>query len=410
MNYMLQGNPNYAAEVFEVTELITYPELDNLVGIVTPSGFTALVSKNFELGTTVVLFPPETQLTEGFARKHNLYAKAEMNADPTAKGYLGKNGRVRAIRLRGVTSNALVLKAETVGLQGASVGDLFDTIDGELICKKFVVPTKAPQVQAQAQADVWERVEAKYLPQHIDTAMYGRNMEQVDGAPHVVVTQKLHGTSIRIGHTLVRRKLSRWERLLKRFGVKVAETEYDYVYGSRRVIKSDTSQNFYGEDLWTKYGQVYAPLVPKNVILYGELIGWVNETVPIQQGYTYNLPPGEAELYVYRVAVVSADGVLYDLPWEGVKAFCRDRGIKYVPQFYQGADLGKTAYDSFLDVRYYRTPTLQEVAVPLSDPNTVDEGICIRLEGQTPTVFKHKAPLFYEHETKLLDQEQEILS
>ena len=38
-----------------------------------------------------------------------MYRKAEMNADPTQKGYIESNGRVRAIKFRNQTSNALAV-------------------------------------------------------------------------------------------------------------------------------------------------------------------------------------------------------------------------------------------------------------------------------------------------------------
>ena len=126
---------------------------------------------------------------------------------------------------------------------------------------------------------------------------------------------------------------------------------------------------------------------------------------PIQKGYTYNVPEGETHLYVYRVVNVNPEGVPVDLSWMAVKEFCQNTGLRHVPELWSGyaEDLEngpKVLYD-FIDVR------LAEDFVgvlPLSDPKTVDEGVCIRSEGLVPLVLKAKSPQFLEHETKLLDK------
>jgi hypothetical protein len=54
---------------------------------------------------------------------------------------------------------------------------------------------------------------------------------------YITVTQKLHGTSGRFGNILVRKQLNLFERLLQKLGVKIQDKEYDYIAGSRRVVK-----------------------------------------------------------------------------------------------------------------------------------------------------------------------------
>src|SRR5699024_9844231 len=105
-------------------------------------------------------------------------------------------------------------------------------------------------------------------------------------------------------------------------------------YGSRRVIKDSRAEqnHFYDEDIYTAVGEKVKDAVPKNYILYGEIIGWVNNEKPIQPNYTYNLKPGSNELYIYRIATVNLDGFVTDLSWDGVKEFCKERGLNHVPE------------------------------------------------------------------------------
>ena len=216
----------------------------------------------------------------------------------------------------------------------------------------------------------------------------------------------VHNSSVRIARTIVKRRLSWWERLAKRLGVTVAETELAVVGGSRRVIKDpgDSGQrHWYGEgnDIWTQAALDYADQIPAHVIIYGELIGWVGAGQPIQTGYTYQIPEGRRELYVYRVAVIAPDGGLYDLSWNGVTEFCNDHGFKHVPELWAGFHKDFNP-DEWID-RRYRDEGFT-LALPLSDPKSVDEGICVRREGVIPLVTKCKGPVWYGHETKVLDE------
>ena len=226
----------------------------------------------------------------------------------------------------------------------------------------------------------------------------------------IIVTQKIHGTSVRFANTIVARRLNWRERLAKRLGIKVAETEFAHVYGSRRVTKdaNEEGQNhFYDTDLWSQVAKRYDDLVPENFVVFGEIIGWTPQdrekgltAAPIQKNYTYDQKPGEAELYVYRVAVVNGQGVLVDLSWEQVVDFCKERGMKYVPVFYQGPKSGFDV-DTFMDINYSMSGF--KSAVPL-DKARVDEGVVIRTRGAQPYFLKAKSPKFLEHETKMLDK------
>lgn len=412
-DFQVLNEPNYAAEVVRVNELVDLPGLDNLKGLPV-GGYTALVSKETTPGTLLVVFPAEAQLSHEFARDNNLYSNPELNADTTQKGYLGKNRRVRAIRLRGHLSSALALNADVLSRYTDCLpeeGDVFDTIRGVELSRKYELPRK-PQTQAQSKVErAWKRVDAKFLPEHFDTAQYWRESDRLAPGDHVTVTQKLHGTSVRIGHVPVKRQLNWLARLAKRLGVPVSEWGTDIIGGSRKVIKDPGNPNqnhFYETDLWTEAARKYGHLLPENVILYGELIGWAGPETPIQPNYTYNVPQGENHLYVYRVTVVAPDGGTYDLSWEGVREFCESRGLDVVPTLWSGR-AGDFDPDDWTDRRYRDAGYLN--AVPLwSDSKIVDEGVCIRREGVVPFVLKSKSPKFFEHETAMLDEGKEVLS
>lgn len=315
-------NVNYAAVVVAIAAITVLDNCDNVVG--TPLlGFQAIVGKDTAVGDLGIVLPAECQVSEEFARRNNLHRHGNLNDDESAKGYLEDNRRVKALKFRGHRSDCLFMPLASLGFTGADLGqlkpgDAFDKLNGHDICTKYVVRRKSDsRVKAGArQEKVFRRVDEKMLPEHYETGNFFRNQDTIKPGTRVIVTQKLHGTSIRVGNTIVKRKLRLRERIAARLGVQVQQTTFDNVYGSRKVIKDANNpyqNHFYGSDIWSEEGARLNGLVPENFIVYGELVGWTKDGAPIQKGYTYQVPPGTCELYVYRVAFVNGQGRVTDL-------------------------------------------------------------------------------------------------
>lgn len=429
-------HPNYSAQIVRVRHIVDpLPNSDNLVGVPV-LGMQAVVSRgSVNVGDLVVVFPTECQLSEKMTYFNNLFRHVEMNHDydlyhdklsaeefaAIAKpGYLEDNRRIKAIKLRKNVSNALVMPVsslEWAGFWEFEEGDVFDHVRGEEICRKYVPYRKSRGMASSPSSTRGKpRVDEKLFPQHFESPHWLRSVDGVDPNARVIVTQKLHGTSIRVGNTMVKRRLSWIERFLRMWGMETfQEYEYDYVYGSRKVIKdanNPNQQHYYGEDLWTLEGHNLDGLLPKNYVVYGELVGYTSEGSPIQKSYTYDCLPGTRKLYVYRVAVVNEDGFTVDLSWEATRQFCTERGLLFVPELWSGLAKDLKA-EAFLDIKFAASnaahfevtgETLgRDPAVPLAKESPCDEGICIRIEGMTPQIFKCKSPSFLEHETKMLD-------
>lgn len=395
----LVGNKNYAVSVVAVGEPHDLPGLDNLVGI-SIFGLQALTTRGIQAGDLRLLFVSEAQIGERFAHENDLNRKAEFNkTDET--GFLEQNRRVRAIKLRKHTSNALLMPLESLAYTGLDVS--------ALRTQKYELPKKRQQGQPKAKHRT--TVEEKHFPQHTDSAHLFRNLGLFQGPVLGVVTAKLHGTSARYGRVAVPREKGWFERKIINRWFKTPDAEFGHVAGSRRVIKGQAGNNhFYDFDLWSEYGKKLDGLIPENMVLYGELVGWLPDGAPIQKNYTYDLPVGECEFFVYRCAMVNSQGVVVDLSWEGVKEFCRSAGLKHVPELgYLWLDAEDTdIIPAYVEARWLNTrfadlfPNAGHLR--LSDPKTVDEGICVRVDtGAIPTILKAKSSIFLEHETKSLD-------
>lgn len=401
-------NPNYAATVVAVKSITPLANCDNVVG--TPLlGYQAIVSKDTEVGDIGIVFTAETQLSDEFAQVNNLYRHAEKNNRPDQKGYLEDNRRIKAMKFRGHRSDALFMPLSSLAYAGSDwtnllPGDTFDYLNGHEICRKYEVKTKTPGTQNTPKAS---RVEEKFFPKHFDTENFFKNFDGIDPGAFITVTQKIHGTSLRVGNIPVARKLSWLERLAKRFGVKVTETEYAMVYGSRNMTKDSNNPaqaHYYDSDIWTYQGRVFDG-IPEGYLVFAEIVGWTPDGAPIQKGFTYGLDCRESEVYVYRVAQVNSQGITVDLSWGQVKEFCAKYNFKVVPELWAGMNAARTAdefAEDFLDQKFHLR---YSNAVPLSGDSPCDEGVCIRIEGMTPKVYKAKSPKFLQHETKMIDKE-----
>lgn len=416
MKFDSPANSNYAAVVVRVSHLMELAGLDNLVGVPV-LGHTALTQRGKSVGDLAIAFTAETALSDEFAAHNNLFRDSTLNADQSETGYLERNGRIRAIKLRGHKSNALLMPLSAVEYTGVNWGELregdtFDTLNGHEICRKYEVPVKPGSTPAASKVEkAFKRVDHRTFPEHLDTDNYWRCKHLLTPGREAIVTQKLHGTSIRIGNVPVLRQLSRRERFAKRWlKANVADYEFDVVYGSRKVIKdiNNAQSGYYQSDIWTKYGQQIAELIPEGYMVYGELVGFTPEGGAIQKNYGYEAGPGQAHLYVYRVAHVNRHGHMADLSWDGVKLWCQARGLSTVPELWRvepGSSLDDEV-DALMDERFadiHAYHGFVDRPVQLSHPKTVDEGVCIRQDGVVPTILKAKSPVFLEHETKLLD-------
>lgn len=405
-------NLNYAAQIVRISVLNPLENSDNLVGAPL-LGMQAVVSKDTEIGTVGVLFVAETQLSEEYTARNNLFRHKEFNENKEKAGFIEDNRRVKAIKLRGNRSDALFMPLSSlaytkVDLSELKVGDVFEELNGFEICKKFEVRRKSVPAHEKNKHKVFTRVDEKMFPRHYDTAQYYRVLDTFKPYTEIIVTQKLHGTLLRFSNIPVKRKLTLAERWVQKLGVKVQKEEYTHVYGSNRVIKdanNDRQEHFYDHDIWTEAAKKYDDLVPENFVVYGELIGWTPDGSPIQRNYTYRVPRMTNEFYVYRVAQINGQGVMTDLSWDQVKEFARDRGMKVVPELWRGKHQDFNP-EEWLDTSYHDTlhggyPD----AVPLDKESPCDEGICIRVEGLAPYIAKLKSPEFFAHETKMIDEE-----
>ena len=388
---------NYNATLIKVDKLYDLPNLDKLKAI-KYAGFSALVSiDSIKVWDLVLFIPALTSISKEYLHDHNLYDAKDKNANTEVSGYFPNSGMVKAIKLKKNISNAFVVKYEdflkyyNLSDSSLEVGMSFNEVDGKVFCYKYEPPTTQSNAPSKKEED------RKYIPEHFDTHQFLRELENYQDEDVVYITQKLHGTSVILGNTYVTKEPSWFQKL---FNIAPSWREMGYLASSRRVIKtkSTSANHYYGTDIWSECLKRYEQNIPKNYLIYGEIIWWIGEA-PIQEGYTYNLPKWQWELYVYRVAFINEDGIVVDLSFETMQSFCQQQGFKVVSLLEKAVMKNfMKEYEKYLDKVYSKE---YKNAITLSDANLVDEGIVIRRDDYPiPYNTKLKSPLFYEYETK----------
>ena len=341
-----EGSTNYAAKVVTITNVLPIDGKD-LIQKTTVFGNNVIISKSAKIGDKCIYFCSGTKLSEDYCKCNNLYDQPILNLDQTKKGYISHKSRVKAIKLGGVISDGILMPLISLvailgvggGIDSLKEGDEFTHINDILICEKYFVPVRnSGQSKAPKQPKRISRLVENQFYLHNDTENLRRNIHKINPSDIIGIHYKKHGTSICIGNVLVKKNLKWYEKLLKKVGVNVEDTEYDIVYSSRKVVKNqylnpDQKDGFYGEDIWGVVAKEIGHLIPKGWTIYGEILGYLPSGGAIQKKYDYGCKQGEHKFYVYKISVVNIDGKTIYLTDKQIEEWCEKVGLLYKDTF-----------------------------------------------------------------------------
>jgi hypothetical protein len=391
------ANKNYLAKVVQIKELKKHPNADKLqIAIIDFQ--EVIVGMDTKVGDVCIFFPLESQINSSFLAHTNSYRHSNLNeiVNDEKCGFFEDNGRVRAVRLRGQKS--MVNKIQ--------------------ILKKYFVPTRNSGLSnRQGKKPRISRLVEGQVHLHVDTENLLRNIDKINLEDYISITYKVHGTSFWVSNILVKRKLKLYEKALKTIGVKIKDIEYDYVYGSRKVVKNEfeTShkEHYYEYDLWGEIKEELKDKIPQGYTLYGECLGYTKSGGCIQKGYDYGCEQEQKKLMIYRITLTNEFGFVYNLSTLEIKEFCDRYGLEYVPLFYYGKVIDLLFRKDLLigdeewrgDFIKYLQREYTEKDCFICKNKVPEEGIVLRKEsGFQFDTYKLKSFKFLEYETKLLDE------
>lgn len=423
------ANPNYLAQVVQLTGLRKHGNADRLqcVDIDFQTVITGLDAQD---GDIYIFFPVESQINSDFLTETNSFRDKTLNADPEKVGFFDEKGRVKAMKLRGEKSMGYIVPIGVV-LKWAygrdttdpsmgdyiveNVGTEFDTINGIKLLNKYVIELKEQRLKEGKKPKLNRLVEGQ-VKLHVDTENLRRNAHKIGPNDHIAISYKTHGTSWWVGNLRVKTAITWFEKLAAKLKVRISTTEYDWVYGSRRVVKNanlkdpKAKDHFFGYDLWEGIKEEVKSKVPKGFTVYGEALGYDKNGKYIQSPYDYGQLPGEMRLEVYRITTTNDAGFTLELSHDAIGQFCQRTGLIQSTTFFNGlakdvipdVDVNDIDWNQkfikALEKRFNEKPCF------MCKNHVPEEGIVVRKESIFEyEAYKLKSFAFLEAETNMLD-------
>jgi RNA ligase. len=334
-------------------------------------------------------------------------------------GYLDPEKRnIRTLRLRGEESDGLFMPLSSLkefcDITALKEGDTVSTLNGIVICEKFIPKAKTPRKKSDVPKSKTKFDLKNYYPffaQHSDTSQLAYNLSQFKQGDKLTLTLKMHGTSQRTAYTLQKTLQTRniIQRLLKR-PIKINHS-WNYVSGTRRTTltrKSIDDGGYYGDNQFRmKYHELFKGRLRKGEEVFYEVVGYVNPSTTImatcdnkkindkefikkygdKTTFTYGCDTGENEIYVYRMTMTNEDGDVVEYPWDLVKIRCEQMGVKHV------LELDRFDFTAKEDLMI-RANNFVVGADPIGETH-IREGVVVRVDNKEKfTAYKHKSTDF----------------
>lgn len=436
------ANPNYLAKIVQLGKPTKHENADKLLcwNINFNNVITDLSPKE---GDIYVYFPVESCINKEYLSYSNSFSDSSLNSNPEKKSFFDSKGRVKAIKLRQVASEGYMIPINDlfnwqhidVDLSKCEIGLEFDTFNGIKLCEKYVVQVKenknsSPKERKSMNTLMQDILIERQLKFHVETSHFKNNLHKLNPEDTIVITNKLHGSSCILAQVLTKRRLSWLEKLAKKFGIKVPEEQYSYIYSSGKPrsllpkgiegLYKNTNQDFYSTDIWKRAFLDHKESILKGISIYSELVGYTEGRSYIQRGYEYGCYPGEYKMRVYRITYTNPDGNVVEFSWNQIKEYCKKYNLEHVDELYVGRvdNLNEILSPLKSSIDFYADDWRTKLYESLSDtflekkcPYCKDawaEGIVIskydRLDSFEP--FKMKSFNFLLGETKQLDSNE----
>lgn len=368
----------YTGFVVKVKHLRKHSNADRLQ-IATFFGNDTIVGLDTKIGDIGVYFPVDGQLSERFCAVNDLVRRKDENGKQ-AGGYLDPEKRnIKALKLRGEKSDGLYMPitclADFCKISDLKIGDTIDTLNGELICQKYIPKRSCIPYARGAKAPKKAKINiAPTFYEHVDTAQLAYNLNAFKSGDIVQLTLKMHGTSGRTGYLpLIHTKQTWFDKLFHRHGKDYKE--YGYITGTRRVVlDGKRSGGFYeSDDFRMAMAAKFENKLHKGEVAYYEIVGFQGPNGAPIMGQVQNskvkdpeftkqygaittfsygceqdgdykarsiLDPGVefnqapcCEVYVYRMTMVNEDGDVVEYSPAQIKERCEQMGVHTVMEF-----------------------------------------------------------------------------
>lgn len=352
-------NQNYSMIVCKLENVRPHSNAERLQ-LADAAGEPVVIGLDYKEGDIGLFAPAGSILSNDFLMENKLYRKNPITDEPMG-GYIESNRRVRFIKLRGEMSRGIFFDMNSLDYlclkQYPVLGTEFQELEGHAICEKYVAASNI-QRQGLPGKPRSKRYEGFY--EIGETPKLVLNFGRFGIKDVLVVTEKLHGTSGRTGYLkAIKRDVQKnWFASLKEKLFKlclsildtelVVDDEWAYVTGTRRMVLGENSpdDNNYRLVIHEKL----KPYLSKGMIIYYEIVGYgimqTHTPIGIEDkalkkdlladygetiNYTYGVPSGFYDFYIYKIVEHNTEGVPYVYGWDQLVKWCTQRELKHVP-------------------------------------------------------------------------------
>ena len=431
----------YCASVVKIGEIQPIEGKDRIVKTLV-NGLTIVIGKqDFKEGDIAVYVSNECVIHELFLHLNSMYEDKELNADKEQRGYINSKGRVRVVKLGGVPSYGILLTPAAIArflndtednvrqFLAKHVGEDFDEINGERFCHVYVPYQRPHNEGSKADKKAKKIARFKMLIEgsfrlHYDTKQLEKNIRSIRPEDKVSISVKIHGTSAVFANILTNMPTPWLKRMWRKYVSHRPEydTAYNLVYSSRTVVKNEFINpgqrpgGFYSDDVWGYWAEKLAPVLPKDMCIYCEIVGFTPNGSAIQKGYDYGAPAnGEqrSRLFVYRATqgnrecemdeVVAINEKLESIFGNEILPFPM---LHYgtLTKLYPDIPVDEHWHDRILEALKHEPRFGMEKNEPLCHNKVPREGFVLRIIGNPiAEAWKLKCDAFRMREAKLVD-------
>lgn len=440
------ANINYLAKIVKIDEFTKHPNPEvTRMKVAHIEGYSICIGIDEEPGF-YVYFPTLSQINPQLLEYLNLYADKDLNRNPEAKpGFFSKNGRVKAIKLKGLPSEGFLLPfsqlqnwimdSVNIELPEQKDGIEFDEAEHNgktfWINRKYIVPVQVkynerkPNLKRDKHLKRFNRIREDQFHFHYNTVLLRKCPHVIQPNDIIHISSKWHGTSGISAYVLCHQPLN-WKQKLAKWLTGEQFDKYDYIYSSRSVIKNkyfnkEVTGGYYGCDVWAEADKILRPFLDRGMTLYYEIVGFLPTGNYIQKNYDYGCVPPindkdykegvNFKIYIYRITTTNVDGIIHEWSAHEVQIWCKKNNLRPVIEFYYG--YAKDLYKD-LDVSDHWTENfLQRLAddkdffMEQNSPDCTNkvphEGIVIKKENMISEAWKLKCFKFLGKEQEAAD-------
>jgi hypothetical protein len=396
----------YTAYISSLKDVLKDEKSDNLY-TAKVMGDSIIVGGESKDGDVVLYMPEGGAISREFGDKFSLFRK---NLDGTPQGgYLEDTGRIRALKLRGLTSEGLAINIENVTkvypeINGYKEGMVLTELGGKEFVKKYIRKYNPPGQSGgknKTKHKHANKIVYPFFEEMIDMSQLRYNYHVFQKGDVLTLSEKCHGTSHRAAKTIARTEKHPFlAKLLKRH-ISYKDTQ-TFISGTRRTIRTNKSKNpYYSSEVFRDQFDEYVKdkLLPGEEI-FVELCGYYSETGLImpkaenkdkdvkkiygnEMIFTYGANPGECKWFVYRMTYTTPEGEVIEYPTWQAKQRAEEMGLVFVPVF-----------ETFIYTTH--EDLIEKVDKYISGPSTIDqrhvrEGVCCRIENSRAVkIYKDK--------------------